>query len=595
MTAAYQESLLDYQSWLTSSQEQIQAASASSPSSRSGAEAAKALKATGEAAATASSSKDNPLWAEKKVKSSKAAEVQAAGATQDPAQSDMAAALLMLQGATGTNPRASRFLGKAVRYRRSWSIQDALDMHTHLCEQNEEVARQGETHIEYRKTQFFFAQLEVEEALMKAVHAQPSLLSNAGQVQDLARHLRRVSEDLLLATRIKQGDESYILDQLRDMEASLELSRAEVKEMKEAIDDTSLRVAPEDGQFAFDDPQTRKFFYCTNCKVGGYGQRFCELLLKRPEWRVYPSQLWFSDGGSNFYCPLGKRLVDFTDETHFSRTSMYIKGRGVLEDKSSLSTVAPDFLPETYIIEGNLWRGNRAPPPDSQCSDLPWFVKQAGKHRGTAVEVCRKASECLSLCKPGIVYVVQQHVENAVLTDDGCKCHIQVYILLLGVENGMTWKVFTYQDGYLAVSPNSWTSEDISKDTQVTVHRTQRASSWRHWPEAYPLCKAAAVEVLRRVTEPGQLEGRPPKRQFELISADFILDLQSNVRLLGFNTSPLLRTTEEEPSTLNDVEMVTAALDIVFPREGSGQGLWDFAAQFQGPRPAPAPSRGPGI
>ena len=71
--------------------------------------------------------------------------------------------------------------------------------------------------------------------------------------------------------------------------------------------------------------------------------RFCEYLLERPDWRVYPNQKWFEEGpfgafwifllesrvvvmqdekGNEYHCPLGKKLVDFADESHFSRIAM---------------------------------------------------------------------------------------------------------------------------------------------------------------------------------------------------------------------------------------------------------------------------------
>ena len=47
-------------------------------------------------------------------------------------------------------------------------------------------------------------------------------------------------------------------------------------------------------------------------------------LLKRPKWRVYPNQKWFVDDqkADQYYSPLGKRIVNFTDETQFSRVAM---------------------------------------------------------------------------------------------------------------------------------------------------------------------------------------------------------------------------------------------------------------------------------
>merc|ERR1719188_271263 len=302
--------------------------------------------------------------------------------------------------------------------------------------------------------------------------------------------------------------------------------------MKEAIDDKALVVATDDTQPApkvpVDEsgkPLKQRYFYCTNCKVGGHGQRYCEYLVERPEWKIYPYQKWFEDEKHNeYHCPLGKRLVDFADESHFSRIAMYLKGRIWLEDKTKMWEMVPELMPDTFIIEDCAWRGGRAPPPDSECLSLPWFVKEADRNWGTSISLCARPSECMGLAKPGAVYVVQQHIKDPTLMEDGRKCHIKFYVLLIGFEDAVTWRLYTFKDGYLSISPHAWSAEDLSKETQVTIIRTERIGGWEHWPQAYPKCKAAVAEVVRRGVEGGRLEGRLGRRQFEILSADFIVD-----------------------------------------------------------------------
>ena len=105
----------------------------------------------------------------------------------------------------------------------------------------------------------------------------------------------------------------------------------------------------------------QEFYYCTNCQVGGHGQRFCEYLLKRPNWRVYPCEKWFVGDNGQAYCPLGRKTVDFTDEYYFSRIAMYIKGRAWLEDKRNMSELVPELMPKTWSIVNQQWVGQ--PPP----------------------------------------------------------------------------------------------------------------------------------------------------------------------------------------------------------------------------------------
>jgi hypothetical protein len=316
-------------------------------------------------------------------------------------------------------------------------------------------------------------------------------------------------------------------------------------------------------------------------------------LLKRPEWHVFPHQKWFEDEKHNeYHCPLGKRLVDFADESHFSRLAMYIKGRVWLEDKTKMWELVADLMPKTFIIDDCKWRDGKEPPPDEQYSNLPWFVKEADRNWGTSVMVCSKASQCMSLAKPGSLYVVQQHISDPLLTDDNRKCHIKFYVLLIGNEDGKTWQVYTFKDGYLSISPHTWSPDDLSKETQVTIIRSERIAGWKPWKEAYPKCKAGVAEVVRRAVAQGKLEGRVNKRQFEILSSDFIVDTRGDVWLFEFNMSPVLKDPEDSPTT-NDSDMITAALDIVVPR-GNGDvdpGLWDFAGEFigEGPRQEQSP------
>lgn len=480
-----------------------------------------------------------------------------------------------------------------VRYKRSWSIQEALDQHSTLCRQKELLAKIGANRVRVRRSQLQFAQMEVEDAVERARRATAQDAADPARTQAMAAAVRRVTHDLAVAARLRRVDEAVVRQHLAIAEGEIEKSRLEMKVMKQAIDDKTLVVATDD----FVPPvqplssAERGYYYCTNCKVGGHGQRFCEYLLQRSEWRVYPNQKWFEDEKHNeYHCPLGKRLVDFADESHFSRIAMYIKGRIWLEDKTKMWELVPDLMPETYVIEDRKWRDGRAPPSDDdEASSYPWFVKEADRNWGTSVQVCHKASQCMTLANPGAMYVVQQHIKDPLLMDDGRKCHIKFYVLLVGLEDAVTWRLYTFKDGYLSISPNSWSPDDLSKETQVTIIRSERIGDWHHWPQVYPKCKAGVAEVVRRGVAQGKLEGRPSKRQFEILSSDFIVDTHGEVWLFEFNMSPVLKDPQDSPQT-HDADMITAALEIVVPREGGdGPGDWDFAGEFVGQPPAPQP------
>lgn len=481
-----------------------------------------------------------------------------------------------------------------VRYERSWSIQDALDQHAALAEQKDVLVEIGRNRLRVRQTQLSFAELEVEDALAAGKGLSPQAACDSQRVLQIASRVRASVRDLRLAVRSRQAEQGLVEKHLEVADVELEKSRLEMTSMKEVIDDKSLVVATDDTQpkpktplNANGDPLKQKYHYCTNCKVGGHGQRFCEYLLERPDWRIFPNQKWFEDDKKNeYHCPLGKKLVDFADESHFSHVSMYLKGRAWLEEKTKVLQIAADHMPNTYIIENGQWRDGNAPPQDSEVSNLPWFVKEADRNWGTSVHVCQKPSECMALVKPDSTYVVQQHIKDPLLMTDGRKCHIKFYVLMTCLEDGVTWRLYTYKDGYLSISPNAWSPEDTSKETQVTIIRTERIGSWEAWPEAYPKCKASVAKVMERAVHSGKLEGRLGKKQFEILSADYIVDANGGVWLFEFNMSPVLKDPKDAPQ-VNDADMIRGALHIVAPCENGSEAQWDFAGEFIGNPPQP--------
>lgn len=479
-----------------------------------------------------------------------------------------------------------------VRFERSWSIQDALDQHAALAEQRDMLVEIGKKRLQVRQTQLSFAELEVEDALDVAKGMSAVDAGDGRRVLIVASRLRSAVRDLRLAARLLRMEQGIVDRHIALSDAEIEKSKVEMTYMKEVIDDKSLVVASDESlpvKVPVDEsgsPLKQKFFYCTNCKVGGHGQRFCEYFLDRPSWRVYPQQKWFEDDkGNEFHCPLGRKLVDFADESHFSRIAMYLRGRAWLEEKTKVLALGDGLMPETYIIEQGKWKGN-SPPDDSDVTNLPWFVKEADRNWGTSVHVCRKPSECLGLAKSDATYVVQQHIKDPLLTEDGRKCHIKFYILMLGFDDGIRWHLYTYKEGYLSISPNAWSPEDISKETQVTIIRSERIGAWKPWPEAYPKCKSAVGKVMQRAVTQGKLEGRLHKKQFEILSADFIVDTNGDVWLFEFNMSPVLKDPHDAPK-VNDADMIRGALSIVVPWEGGGPGMWDFVGEYIGLPPQP--------
>merc|ERR1712178_383647 len=105
-------------------------------------------------------------------------------------------------------------------------------------------------------------------------------------------------------------------------------------------------------------------------------------------------------------------------------------------------------------------------------------------------------------------------------------------------------------------------------------------------------CKAAVGKVMERAVTLGKLEGRLGKKQFEILSADFIVDKNKDVWLFEFNMSPVLKDPQDAPK-VNDADMIRGALHIVEPTEGGSPGLWDFVDEYRGEPPQPKAKAAP--
>mmetsp|Transcript_23699 Transcript_23699/g.50616 ORF Transcript_23699/g.50616 Transcript_23699/m.50616 type:complete len:550 (+) Transcript_23699:191-1840(+) len=484
----------------------------------------------------------------------------------------------------------------SVKFKKTWSIEEALEQHQCLMKQHDLQSSIGNNHVRVRKLQVEFARLGAQRAATTLRELQLSTSTSSSQRIDAAIfEASEAANKLRLATELCRIEEERFVAKTKRMEAEIEKCNAEMATLKEAIDDVSRGGGPRVAGMHPDHEsgletvakEERKFFYCSDCKLGGHGQRFCSYLLRRPNWRVYPSEKWFEDkNGQVSFCPLGKRGVDFTDETYFSRIAMHIKGRIWLEDKRKLYEFVPDLMPLTFVIRDQQWIGAPPPPEAPGAEPMPWFVKETDRNWGTSVVCCAKPEECMGLAKPNATYVVQKHIPKPLLYYNGEKCHIKFYNLLVGCADGVTWKLYTYKDGYLSISPKPWTPHDLSKDTQVTIIRTKRINDWPHWPEVYPKCKRGVQEVVRRAAEQGKLEGRN-KIQFEIISADYIVTEDKEVYLLEFNTGPVLKDPDDSPD-VHDAGMVEGALHIIEPWEGGNEDLWDFVFECKGVPPKQA-------
>lgn len=207
---------------------------------------------------------------------------------------------------------------------------------------------------------------------------------------------------------------------------------------------------------------------------------------------------------------------------------------------------------------------------------------------------------------------------------DGCKCHIKFYSLLLN-DDSRCWDLYTYKNAFLSISPNQWSPNDVSSETQITVKRDVRleltgdewknhvgassSSSSSSWPAVYAQCQTAVADIINNAIQQGKLQPRlNNQRQFEVFSADFMLDTFGKLWIIEFNFTPVLYDPSfamQEEGTLttaglkryhalylkngdevqvNDSDMIRDAVTIAFY---DSQGLpastkWDKVVKFDG-------------
>lgn len=370
------------------------------------------------------------------------------------------------------------------------------------------------------------------------------------------------------------------------------------------------------------DPTLR--YFC-DCGRGGHSFLYQQhLVLFRDGWARYPLQQWFTDSlsGKSYQCPLGKRVIDFCDEPQFSRCSMYVKGREWLDEKEKLWDLAPDLMPTTYVVQNRSWKGVDHPPAPSQIGleDGPYFVKECMKNGGKAVKVADTVDAALSLVDTDSMFVIQGHVRDPWLTINNQKCHVKSYFLLVEDHEGL-WQLRMYPEAFLSVSPNKWSPNDLSAETQITIKRTTRlykdrgCPQWEGWPSSYSLVKNVVCEVVKRAVVQGKLKSRnqdakedatapttttTTARQFEIFSADVIVDTSAKAWLIecnfgcvlfdpkigqplttiGLRTYQSLYEVEGDKVEINDHRMLADTVGLIFDGTPEEEIKWELVGSY---------------
>ena len=275
--------------------------------------------------------------------------------------------------------------------------------------------------------------------------------------------------------------------------------------------------------------------FLVDCERGGHFSLYAHHLLQEngSEWKTYPTQKWYEDifRSKQYLCPLGKRVVGFCGEPQFSEVAMFIKGREFLDDKVKLLQTAEEFMPKTFVFDGDCVRN-----PHGDESSGPWFVKASDKNGGKAIKIAADRDESLRLAAShsGEVYAIQRHISSPHLID-GRKWHLKMYLLLTsdaaaGEEEGHEWHLYVHEDAFLCISSKPWSAQSVDHEVQVTTRRTDRISPNRSsalgessvYDKMMAECRNIVNVVVRRAIDGGNLQGRGNQKQFEIFSCDFM-------------------------------------------------------------------------
>ncbi|KAG7342804.1 tubulin-tyrosine ligase family protein [Nitzschia inconspicua] len=347
--------------------------------------------------------------------------------------------------------------------------------------------------------------------------------------------------------------------------------------------------------------------YLCDCGRGGHSFLYQQHLLMFHEgWAKYPLQPWYSDtfNGKSYTCPLGKRIIDFCDEPQFSEYCMYIKGREWLDEKDKLWELVPEIMPRTYVIDKGSISGEINENGLSETANGPFFLKECMKNGGKAVQVYGTLTNALDMAKKSnSTFVVQEHLASPMLTALNQKCHIKSYFLL--VEDAGTWELRMYPEAFLSVSPNTWTTTDLSTETQITVKRTRRlyknqdCDLWPGWPSSYSTVRDLVVQTVERAVTKAKLGTRGQStRQFEIFSADVMVDTSGRgwliecnfgcvlfdpkigqpLTTIGLQTYQKMFESQGDTCEVNDHAMIAETVKLVFDQSRTSK--WELVGTF---------------
>lgn len=294
--------------------------------------------------------------------------------------------------------------------------------------------------------------------------------------------------------------------------------------------------------------------YVCDVGRGGHLMLYLHYLKKNYEYIEWPIQPWYQEQKSlvetkQYYCPLGRRVVDLCDEPQFGRfPRFFLMGRHYLDEKDQLYQLVPELMPPTFasIAEAQQYQEEHDPPM--------WFIKKVNQNGGRAVQVQHFLP--LSLEEDD---QLQAHIPRPLLWDTK-KCHVKTYqwigCVKTAEEGRIEWRIYQHDLYYLAIADEPWSPHKTSDEVQITTMRRQRLyreNPWRQQWNLTQLCHEYLQTIMKRVIGQGKLQVPEMKNygdsagtnsfqtlQFEIHSADWILDQDGRMYLIECNGIPVL-------------------------------------------------------
>lgn len=217
-----------------------------------------------------------------------------------------------------------------------------------------------------------------------------------------------------------------------------------------------------------------------------------------------------------------------------------------------------DVLPQTFFWKPDMFQG---------CSSDLWIIKPVSSFGGSGIKIVRgfdKVNEFMSLQPNPRNWLIQKYIESPLLTDEGRKFDVRVFVMVLGR------RVYVCNKGYARISHSVYSPTDLEK---LDVHLTNTCFQTQFTNQVselhkdmYELVKEGEIlpfieKIASQFPKIFDLGSHPSC--FEIFGLDVIFDRDRRPWLLEINTNCSLST--DTPVSKQFIpSMLEEALTMVF-------------------------------